>query len=122
MSTEIEKLTSVLECNEKLREHIKDYIEIFVEYYGEDQRAYIEEKFNRAIFVGYLSDINLSNTLHEIENEKSNMLYDEIVEGIDIDKRLLFEQNYSFRFMNVHPLFKYQTYYEEHEVFFRGCS
>ena len=57
-----EKLIDLLECNQILRNHIKDFIEIFVAYYGENERKYIEDRFNLAQFVGYLSERDVTHS------------------------------------------------------------
>lgn len=114
MASIIEQLTSLLECNKIFNEHIKDYIEVLVDYYGEEQRTYIEEKFNQVIFVGYISETQLENIISAIEEEKSDILYNEIVNGLNIDKKLLFGEDASFVYMKNHPIHKYQSYYEEY--------
>ena len=64
--TDIDKYITLLDCNENFRNHIKDYIEIFVDYYGEDQREYIEKTFNSAFFVGYLTEYNFEKIFREL--------------------------------------------------------
>ena len=114
------KYVEILECNQVLREHIKDFIEIFVKYYGEEERTYIEDKFNSALFVGYLTEDETKTILREIEEKESDKLYDELISRttLSVTKDMLFgksigNKNYSLDFKANHPIYKFKLYYEE---------
>jgi hypothetical protein len=116
------ELKKRLNCNEEFRNHIQDFIEIFVEYYGEEERKYIEERFNSALLVGYLTEGQLKLTLYKLEQAKSNEIFRNIVskttlKGITINQ--LFgnyigeEGGLSFELEKSHPIYKYGTFYDE---------
>ena len=113
-----EKLIDLLECNQILRNHIKDFIEIFVAYYGENERKYIEDRFNSAQFVGYLSEREYEKTLEKLEQIQCDKIYNEVTSktrlgltkiqifGTDID-------DYTYDDDRYHPITKYKLFYEE---------
>lgn len=102
----------MLKCNDNLRQSVEKFIEIFVEYYGEEQREFIAKRFNEAQFIGYLTEGDFDRTLDELEKSESNRLYDEILFGtnLGLTKDQLFK-NYSFRWANLHPIDKYINFY-----------
>ena len=110
-----DSLTKLLECNDNFRKHIKDFIEIFVEYYGEEERTYIEEQFNSALLVGYLSEYYFEYVIQQLEELESNRLYKELMAktSLSVTKEQLFGINYSFEYDSLHPISKYERYYEQ---------
>ena len=48
------EILNKLNADRTLQENISKYIDVFVDFYGEDKRDEIERKFNNATFVGYL--------------------------------------------------------------------
>lgn len=110
---EINELEKLLSCNQLLQKHIEDFIEIFVEYYGEEQRENIEKRLDSSLIVGYQSDFG-SSILRELEKNKSNELYDKLIESsnLEVNKELLFD-GHSFEYKNLHPIKKYQKFYNE---------
>ena len=115
-----EKINKLLDSNNSLKNHIKDFIEIFVEYYGEEQRNYIEQKFNGALYNGYLPLDEFRYKIKELEIIKSKELYKRIIENtsLDVDEYKLFNKDkdihsISFENSNLHPIKKYQKYKDE---------
>ena len=104
----------LLECKRNLREHIKDFIELFVEYYGEEQREYIEEKFNSALIIGYASETEINNAISNSKKEESRRLYKEVVDKVSssIDVEKVFG-NDSMTFPRSQPINVYREYCKE---------
>ncbi len=49
----IKQYEKLLDCKNVLRQNLDLLIDVFVSYYGENQRAAIEEKFQKAIWIAY---------------------------------------------------------------------
>ena len=64
-----DKIKRYLEPTEYLKEHLKDIIEAFVEYYGEEHREYIVEKLSKILLIAHQSDEDLGRKLFELEEE-----------------------------------------------------
>ena len=117
MANDIEKQ---LNCNEEFRKHIKDFIEVFVDYYGEEQREYIEERFNSALLIGYLTEGNFNNNIHKLEQIESEKLFSRIISKTNINatEKQLFgtpsgKECYSFEYRNLHPIYSLKKFYDE---------
>ena len=108
------KLETLLNCTEEFRKRIDIFKEMFIEYYGESERKYITERFSNALFCGYITDTEFSNTLDELEKNESDKLYDELLNGIELPftKEQLFDR-YSLKSYMLHPLYKYKKFYDE---------
>ncbi len=115
-----ERLIKLLNCNEEFRNHIQDFIEIFVLYYGEEEREYIEEKFNSALLIGYLSENELEQVIYVLDYIKSNEIFQDIINKtpLNVTERELFGRdlrgNYTpFEFKTFHPINTYGLFYDE---------
>lgn len=112
---------SLLECKQTFRDHLKEFIEIFVDYYGEDQRLFIEERFSSAILVGYVNEFAFEQALKGVELEESVKLYKELLSKSKLNatmfqlfgKKLFGEECNSITDASSHPINQYKTYYEE---------
>ena len=112
------KFGLLLECNQNLRNHIQDFINIFVDYYGEEQRPYIEQRFNSTALLGFLTIPELSRILKNISKNESNKLFKTLLKNtnLPVNKTLLFgleDDENLLDFKEKHPIYKYKLFYEE---------
>lgn len=97
---------AILNCNEYLRENIGRYIEAFVSFYGENKRQEIQDKFSKAIFIGYQEPSNNEAFIHEVQKKyterylkeelkQNNMedLYDKFFKNISFEHGSNFMEN-----------------------------
>ena len=120
MENELSELNDLLECNERFREHIKDFIEVFVQYYGEEQRKFIERRFNSVLYVGYIPESEFKYTINKIEVLESQKMYKDIIDktNLDVTEEQLFGGNigdsiYSLGYYRLHCINSYREYYKE---------
>ena len=103
-----------LNCDQLFKNSIDKYIEVFVSYYGEEQRSFIETKFKNAQLVGYLTSEKLKIILGKLEEEKENLLIEELLNStkLPLTKEDLFinmglKSNYS-------PIKSYREFYSQY--------
>ena len=106
----MDKFEKILECNEIVKKHLNEFIEIFVSYYGEDKREEIQNKFNDTLFLVYIDDKEYGRILNKIEKKESKKIIDEILKGTNYKKESIFSENI---FNNNSPINKYKDYYNE---------
>lgn len=58
-----------LHMEETILERIPEIIEVFVEFYGEDRRSEIEEKFHNFFLTSFIKQDPLSDLIIKIEND-----------------------------------------------------
>ena len=111
----INKYENLLNCTEHLRDNLDKIIEAFVAYYGEDQRAEIEEKFSRAVVLAYRDPSSTSILLNKIAKLNSEDIFNDIMEVAPSSwsKEDLFD-NYDFTLENSFPINKFAKFYEEY--------
>ncbi len=109
-----EKIELLLNCNTKLRENIKKFIEIFVLYYGEEERSHIEELFNNTQYIGYYNDNEIKNVNNELIEIESERLQLEIINNttLPVSKEILFDR-YSMENETLFPLYTYLNFLKE---------
>ena len=105
-----------LKINEYINNAIPQLIEVFVEYYGEENREYITEIFNKTQIIGYGNPTNASYIINRIREKVTNKLVDDILGKITNDndskdelKRKLFG-SHTFEFTSLMPLKKYSDF------------
>lgn len=106
----MDNFEKILECNEIVKKHLNEFIEIFVSYYGEDKREEIQNKFNDTLFLAYIDDKEYGRILNKIEKKESKKIIDEILKGTNYKKESIFSENI---FNNNSPINKYKDYYNE---------
>ena len=74
------EILNKLNADRTLQENISKYIDVFVDFYGEDKRDEIERKFNNATFIGYLSPERQQVELTKLIKEKSKELESKVLE------------------------------------------
>lgn len=47
------KELAILDGNSYLKDNINKYLEGFVKFYGKEEKKHLEEKFSKAIYIGY---------------------------------------------------------------------
>lgn len=100
-----------------LQENISKYIDVFVEFYGEDKRDEIERKFNNATFIGYLSPEKQQSELAKLIKEKSKELESKVLEynETSLDGKDLFD-TYDYSLKISQPINNYQNFIELYKL------
>ncbi|MBR6689949.1 MAG: hypothetical protein IKL65_01290 [Bacilli bacterium] len=114
-------LYKLLEPTKTIEESMPRIIEAFVTFYGEENRAYIEEKFKNLVVVGYGLPERISGILYEIKKNKTNELKEKFFEkaGIKEGERdnlesLLFS-SFTLAYPTLMPLNNYVAYLESNK-------
>lgn len=108
-----------LNPTEVLRNNINQFKEAFVEFYGEDSRNEIEEKFSKMLPIAYTRPDKIDTILRDLEKIITNQIIDETIQiqNLSISKKDLFE-DYSFTHENLQPIYKYQNFFEVYSLSF----
>ncbi len=80
----MDRLYKILNANSALNNMLPQIIEVFVDYYGEENRDHIETLFNNTILIGYQDEFELSNIIRDIQEEESQKLIKEILKDLDM--------------------------------------
>ena len=75
--------SKLLNSSETLRNNIQIFIDAFVEFYGEDKRAEIEDKFQRTLLITYKSPDSLNRILYTLKKLKSENLSNKLLKDIE---------------------------------------
>ena len=71
----------LLNPSEILEKSLPKLIEVFADFYGEERRKRIEEKFNNMLLIGYHSTNSIGHILNNIYRQKQMELINEFVEN-----------------------------------------
>ena len=111
-------LYKMLDPTNTIEQSLPAIIEAFVLFYGEENRAYIEEKFSNTIMIGYgvpdklrsiLSKVNENITEELIENFFNKALINQNRSEL---KNILFGTYIDFSYMSLLPFQRYINYIE----------
>lgn len=111
------EILNKLNADRTLQENISKYIDVFVDFYGEDKRDEIERKFNNATFVGYLSPERQQVELAKLIKEKSKELESKVLEynETSLDSKDLFD-TYDYSLKISQPINNYQNFIELYKL------
>ena len=111
------EILNKLNADRILQENISKYIDVFVDFYGEDKRDEIERKFNNATFVGYLSPEMQQVELTKLIKEKSKELESKVLEynETSLDSIDLFD-TYDYSLKIFQPINNYQNFIELYKL------
>lgn len=103
----------LLNPTEELRNNLDQFKEAFIEFYGEESRNEIDEKFSKMLPIAYISPEQLKVLLINLEKRFTNEIIGEILlnKNIAISKKDLIG-DYSFEYANLQPISAYQKFYE----------
>lgn len=103
--------------NEILRNNLDQFKEAFIEFYGEESRNEVEEKFSKMLPIAYISPDQLKILLINLEKRFTDEIIGEILlnKDISISKKDLIG-DYSFEFANLQPISLYQKFYEVYSL------
>lgn len=109
----MDNISKLLMPNKELRENLDQFKEAFIEFYGEEARTEIEEKFSKILPIGYISPEQLSRNLRDIEQKFTDEQINQILQNnqTSLSKKDLIDDN-SFEYFNLQPIYKYQRFYE----------
>lgn len=102
-----------LNYEEYLKQNINCYLEAFVQFYGEDSREFITEKFKNAIYIEYQDVNETKNFINKLEKKYTKLYFEEELKkaGID-DQSDKFIGNYSFENECIMPFSSFKKFYE----------
>lgn len=111
------EILNKLNAYRTLQENISKYIDVFVDFYGEEKRDEIERKFNNAIFIGYLSPEKQQSELAKLIKEKSKELESKVLEYNEttLDSKDLFD-TYDYSLKISQPINNYQNFIELYKL------
>ena len=111
------EILNKLNADRTLQENISKYIDVFVDFYGEDKRDEIERKFNNATFVGYLSPEMQQVELTKLIKEKSKELESKVLEynETSLDGIDLFD-TYDYSLKIFQPINNYKNFIELYKL------
>ena len=112
----IEQLLKQLNGYEELQKNLKTFKEAFIEYYGEDKRSVIEERFQKMLPIAYLVPDDIQHFLIQLEKEKTKELLTKLLENKDTS--LNYEDLFGdvgLQYSGLQPLNKYLKFYEEYQ-------
>ena len=105
-----------LKVNEYINNALPQIIEAFVEYYGEENREYITNRFNSMIMIGYGNPTNANGIISKIQSSISDRLLEDILNKMSIPeesksemKNILFG-NYGIKTYSIMPIKKYEDF------------
>lgn len=111
------EILNKLNADRTLQENISKYIDVFVDFYGEDKRDEIERKFNNATFIGYLSPERQQVELTKLIKEKSKELESKVLEynETSLESKYLFD-TYDYSLKTYQPINNYQNFIELYKL------
>lgn len=114
---EKERLIKALNSYESFENNKDKLIDLFVSYYGEEERTNIETKFKNAIFIAYQTPKSYLTKLHKLENIVSKELVAKVLEGnsLGLTQEQIVNYN-SFEYINTHPISKYIEFYKQYSL------
>ena len=90
---------------EEFEKSIPTFIEAFVEYYGENHRKEIEDKFSKARFIGYQTMSDLKSTINSFSQNITKELIEEIINKHDLNLEVKdLTRDNGFEFKNIQPI------------------
>lgn len=90
---------------EEFEKSIPTFIEAFVEYYGENHRKEIENKFSKARFIGYQTMGDLKSTINSFSQNITKELIEEIINKHDLNLEVKdLTRDNGFEFKNIQPI------------------
>ena len=107
-----ERLLKLLNYQEEFHKGLSTYLEAFIDFYGEEHKKEIKEKFKNALYIGYQTPDNISLTLNKIEDNISNELITKILlnNKTNLTQEDLFK-NYSLKYKTLMPIYYCQEFY-----------
>ncbi len=116
-----DKFLRLLNSQETLENSISTFIEAFVEYYGEERRKEIEEKFSKAKFLGYQSLDGVSSTIIYFCKSLTDELVQEVLDKHNLPLEIKdLTNDSSFDTLNIHPILKAFEIIEDNELGIEG--
>lgn len=110
-------LYKLLNPTKTIHQALPKIIEVFVSYYGEENRSYIEEKFKNLLVIGYGNPGRLGAILFEIKQKKSEELIELFFNQLNIpssQRKELKSKLFSTCELgtSIHPISFYRNYKE----------
>lgn len=116
-----ERSRRLLNPTETIVSHLPLIIEAFVEFYGEEERENITNKFNHMLVIGYSNPHDINSMIIKIDNQKSDEIKESFLsrcatrEEEKVKLKQLFFYNASLQHNNLHPINEYIEYKENPE-------
>ena len=103
-----ERISSFLNCQESLLKVIPIFMDVFIQYYGEEYREEIEKKFSQTFFIGYQTPDAVSIGLSKLELFKTNKMMESFIHehGLSLSLEDITDGK-SFVHTRLQPIFYY---------------
>lgn len=114
----IEVEENYLRCREHLRENIQKFIDVFVDYYGEEARQEIEAKFNDVLYLAFIKPESISMYLSRIGDLISAEIKENALKDINtsLTAEDIFGGNLSFEYATIQPLNYFESFYNLYQL------
>jgi len=104
----MERISKSLEINKTLNEAIPTLVEVFVNFYGEEYREYITNKFNNMVLVGYYDDGTLNALVSDLQKKISANYIKEVFDKFQIEYNkeniTKYTDNNTFEYISLFPI------------------
>ena len=116
------RLYKHLNANETLRSMLPKLKEVFLMFYGEENRKHIDNLFDNTILIGYQDENDLLSIIHDIKEDKSKELVTAILNKFNIPTDEKTAKNYfgaaygSLDFVNISPVKEVYEYLEQFKL------
>ena len=75
-----DRIYRTLNGKQILRDRIDDFKEAFIEFYGEENRDFVEKQFSKVILIGYLSPEDEKRIVNSAIKDKNKEIFNRIIE------------------------------------------
>lgn len=108
----METINKYLDVNRTLNEAIPVLVEVFVNFYGEECREYINNKFNNMILVGYYGRDTLNNLISEMKKKLTKQYVKEVFDKFQIEynDEGKYTAGNTFDYINLFPIIDVYEY------------
>lgn len=104
----MERISKSLEINKTLNEAIPTLVEVFVNFYGEECREYITDKFNNMIMVGYYDGDTLGSLVSDLQKKATEIYVKEVFDKFQIEYNKenisMYTDNNTFEYISLFPI------------------
>lgn len=117
----MDRILTLLNCNEELKKRLPKYLEAFVKYYGEERRQEIEDKFKNLLCIGYQTPDSLERGITKLEENKTEELLTKVFKNTQSFSAIVPQTNKrvkkdNLRYKDIMPITKLYSLIESHRL------
>lgn len=106
------KELAILDGNSYLKDNINKYLEGFVKFYGKEEKKHLEEKFSKAIYIGYQDIEETEIYIRKLEEKYTEDYLDkELKKSTLEDEKEKYFSTYSFENKDLMPIATFEKFY-----------